>query len=71
MMGQHNPDLRKGLDSVFDCLHFDWYPYQNNPNQLQIDLLQIVKNFNPDIIFMHTQCDIITKETLKKIKNAS
>lgn len=26
-MGQHNPDLQKGLDSVFDCFHFDWTSY--------------------------------------------
>lgn len=38
MMGQHNPDLQKGLDSVFECVHFDWMehwsPTYTNSNHL-------------------------------------
>ena len=24
MMGKHNPDLQRGLESVFECKHLDW-----------------------------------------------
>jgi len=72
MMGQHNPDLKKGLDSVFDCHHFDWYPYANNSGVLQMDVLKKFNEFNPDIVFMHIQSgDIITIETAKVMAQKS
>lgn len=69
MMGTHNPDLQKGLDSVFQCIHFDWTIYGENKHQLNIDLLNTYHSFQPDIVFIHTQCDAINKETLQKMKH--
>lgn len=63
MMGTHNPDLQKGLDSVFECLHFDWIPYGEKSWKLQYDLLQAFHIFNPDIVFMHTQSGEVVQES--------
>lgn len=64
-MGTHNPDLQRGLDSVFECYHLDWYPYQHNKSELQSIILGIKETFNPDIVFIHTQSgDVIDIQTL-------
>lgn len=31
-MGTHNPDLQRGLDSVFECFHLDWTKHWNPVN---------------------------------------
>ena len=73
-MGQHNPDLKRGLDSVFDCFHFDWYPYLNvqpifvaqNKVVLQAEVINKFNSFKPDVVFMHIQSgDVISIETAK------
>jgi hypothetical protein len=51
MMGQYNPDLKRGLDSVFECVHFDWLAYGTKSPLLQINfemsqrLIQLVPLF--------------------------
>lgn len=71
-MGQHNPDLRKGLDSVFDCLHFDWYPYQNQKVVLQAEVINKFNSFKPDVVFMHIQSgEVISIETAKYMAKES
>ena len=67
MMGQHNPDLQRGFDSVFECLHFDWYPYGVNSHKLQIDVLDKFNSFQPDFVFMHLQGDGIITDDLAKM----
>jgi glycosyltransferase involved in cell wall biosynthesis len=72
MMGTYNPDLQKGLDSVFNCVHLDWLPFGENSPMLQHEILLKVQSFNPDIVFMHTQSgNAVTLETLREIKNTS
>lgn len=98
MMGNHNPDMQKGLDSVFECYHLDWLtnfeeiPHLPEVDQRTIELkrvhrfdprnpsgeqrkprgakvqsgndyptlfdekvLKAFAEFNPDIVFIHTQ----------------
>ncbi len=76
MMGTHNPDFARGLDSVFECLHFDWTVFSqpvsshiphlahlaNKSPDLNTELLNAFNNFKPDVVFIHTQCDVISKE---------
>lgn len=69
MMGQHNPDLQRGLNGVFDCVHLDWIVYGVNSIELQNQILNTYNNFNPDYVFIHTQSDAVKKETLQKINN--
>ena len=69
MMGQHNPDLKNGLSSIFDCIHLDWTFY--NPNLLQKKVLEEVNGHKPDVVFMHLQREgVITLDTIRKIKEA-
>lgn len=62
MMGQHNPDLQRGLNGVFECLHLDWIKHGENSFQLQNELLNTQNTFNPDYIFMHTQSGNVVKD---------
>jgi spore maturation protein CgeB len=71
MMGQHNPDLQRGLNTVFDCLHFDWTKFGQNSFQLQSELINANNNFKADYIFMHTQSDAVRIETLKELSKNS
>ena len=72
MMGQHNPDFQRGLNTVFDCLHFDWLKYGENSFQLQTDILNAQNNFNPEYIFMHTQSgNAIRIETIIELSKKS
>lgn len=71
MMGQHNPDFQRGLNTVFDCLHFDWTKFGQNSFQLQSELINANNNFNADYIFMHTQSDAVRIETLKELSKNS
>jgi spore maturation protein CgeB len=71
MMGQHNPDFQRGLNTVFDCLHFDWTKFGQNYFQLQSELINANNNFNADYIFMHTQSDAVRIETLKELSKNS
>lgn len=69
MMGQHNPDLKNGLSSVFDCLHFDWTPFGVGSVALQKEILQVFNEFQPDVVFMHLQRgNVITVDTALKMK---
>jgi spore maturation protein CgeB len=71
-MGTHNPDLKKGLESVFDCYHFDWLPYTNKSHQLQADILHMQKAHKADVVFMHMQSgEVVTCETAKKLSQNS
>lgn len=65
MMGVHNPDLQLGLNSVFDCLHFDWTVYGLSSQLLQYNLMQVFYHFNPDVVFVHTQSEAISIDILK------
>jgi len=72
MMGTHNPDLQKGLDSVFECVHFDWIPYGKNSYQLQTDVLNKFHSFNPRIVFIHIQSgEVLNIETIKSMAKSS
>jgi spore maturation protein CgeB len=72
MMGEHNPDLKRGLDSVFECMHFDWTPFQNRIGHLQEQILSMCELFEPAIIFMHIQSEgIVLPETLSKLIKSS
>lgn len=72
MMGTHNPDLQKGLDSVFQCLHYDWTVHGINSYPLQSELLTVFHNFQPDIVFMHLQSgEVLNIETIKKMSESS
>lgn len=55
MMGRNNPDLQRGLDFVFECMHIDWLPYQNNLPYLQQQVVSMYNDFSPDVVFMHLQ----------------
>lgn len=71
-MGQNNPDLQKGLDSVFECIHLDWIPYGTNSHTFQYDLLQKFYSFNPDIVFMHIQSgEAVNVETASAMAKTS
>lgn len=72
MMGTHNPDLQKGLDSVFQCLHYDWTAHGINSYPLQSELLTVFHHFQPDIVFMHLQSgEVLNIETIKKMSESS
>lgn len=43
MLGKHNPDMQAGLDSVFDCVHFDWVEHYREPELRQIPVLANVE----------------------------
>lgn len=71
MVGVHNPMLQIGLDSVFDCFHFNWRAdcYTDKRNVLNIDFLRIFYEFKPDIVFMHTQEEgVLSLETILTMK---
>jgi len=77
MMGTHIPDMQRGLDSVFECLHFDWTQFSQSSNHMahlphlatknsnfKGELLAAFNNFNPNLVFMHIQSgDIIDIQT--------
>lgn len=72
MMGQHNPDLQRGLNTVFDCLHLDWTKHGENSFQLQSVLLNTQNNFNPDYILMHIQSgNVVKDDTLIQLSKKS
>lgn len=78
MMGTHNPDFQRGLDSVFNCIHFDWTPYYK-PNErhhvaqytnaLQVEILKRFNDFKPEIVFLHLQCgDAVLVDTVNRMR---
>ncbi len=72
MMGQHNPDLQRGLNTIFDCLHLDWTKHGENSFQLQSVLLNTQNTFNPDYIFMHIQSgNVVRDDTLIQLSKKS
>ena len=72
MMGDHNPDLKSGLDSIFDCIHFNWIPFYSNNKKLQEETVRIYREFQPDIVFMHLQCgDAILTNTAQYMTKKS
>lgn len=72
MMDTNNPDLIRGLNSVFECRHFDWTKYGVNSYQLQSDVLGVFSSFNPDIVFMHLQsADVIHSGTAQMMAQNS
>jgi spore maturation protein CgeB len=72
MMGVHNPDLQKGLNSVFECVHFDWTVYSLNSDLLQTNLLNEFNKFKPDVVFMHLQSgDVLNISTIQYMASSS
>ena len=72
MMGQYNPDLKRGLDSVFECVHFDWLAYGTKSPLLQINLLGEFNRFQPDIVFMHIQSgEVLDIQTIQQMASRS
>lgn len=72
MMGTNNPDLQKGLNSIFECVHFDWTTYGFNSDLLQNNLLDEFNRFKPDIVFMHLQSgDVLNISTIQYIASNS
>ena len=72
MMGVQNPDLQKGLNSVFECVHFDWTVYSLNSDLLQTNLLNEFNKFKPDVVFMHLQSgDVLNISTIQYMASSS
>ena len=71
-MGQGNPDLKRGFDSVFDCVHLDWIPFQDRISHLQDEILRMYHSFEPDAIFMHIQSgDVVFPNTASYLMKKS
>jgi spore maturation protein CgeB len=71
-MGTHNPELCKGLESVFECFHLDWSIYGENSHELQNKILETSHNFKPDYVFLHIQSgNAIRIETIKELMKNS
>ena len=72
MMGTHNPDLQKGLNSIFECVHFDWKVYSLKSDLLQTNLLNEFNKFKPDVVFMHLQSgDVLNISTIQYMASSS
>ena len=68
----HQKAMRNAFDSHFNTTHYDWTAKQNNPSEINSDILLLAANFKPDIIFMQLQTpDIISVETASKLAEKS
>ena len=70
MMGRSNADLRAALESVFDCVCFDWRAVLQTRDMHKL-VCAAFKEFQPDYVFMHIQSDAIPNETLAFMSESS
>jgi len=71
-LGNHNVALWKAFDNNFITKHYNWLPKRSNIQNVNSDIIQVVNNFKPDVVFMQIQNDgIIYPQTARIMsKNA-
>ena len=71
-LGSHNTGMWRAFDKAFDTVHFDWTPYKTNNFTLNQKVLELFRNFKPDIVFMQIQeGGIINRDTAFEMTKSS
>lgn len=71
-LGNHNTGLWKAFDEHFDTLHYNWSENSNDVRCVNDKILELHRNFNPDVVFMQVQRGgIIDIETAEQITKSS
>ncbi len=71
-LGNHNVGLWRSFEKEFETCHYNWLPYQNDPQKINSDILKIHSQFKPDVVFMQIQApEILTLATARQMTKTS
>ena len=71
-LGNHNIGLWRAFENNFQTKHYNWLLKINNKSDINNDIVQIVNNFKPDVVFMQIQREGVIYPSTARIlsKNA-
>lgn len=71
-LGTHNQGMWRAFDNEFETIHYDWTPYKGDPGKINMQIISIFNNFQPDIVFMQLQeAGVVSVSTAQYMSESS
>ncbi len=71
-LGTHNTEMWASFDRNFETTHYNWVLKNGHFHSINADVLQLVEQIKPDVVFMQLQSgDVLSADTLNKMSQKS